>query len=293
MSNNGTIIATDRQTDIKSPLNYTGGKFKLLPQILPLFPDNINTFVDLFAGGCNVGVNVKANGIVCNDIESHVISLMQELSKLSSKEALRILKETIDTYKLSKTNEDGFKRIRTDYNTGANDWHMFYAMVTNAFNYQIRFNNEGQYNMPFGRDRSCFNPTLEKRFIEFVDRLKELNITFTNKDFKELKIDRLNSNDLVYCDPPYLVTCASYNEKDGWNEQHEKELLLLLDKLNEDNVKFALSNVFENKGKSNDILKEWSKKYNIHYLNNTYGNCNYHAKDKSKDSTIEVLITNY
>ena len=54
-----------------------------------------------------------------------------------------------------------------------------------------------------------------------------------------------------------------------------------------------MSNVLEHKGKSNDILKEWSKKYNIHYLNNTYGNCNYHTKDKSKDSTIEVLITNY
>jgi len=54
-----------------------------------------------------------------------------------------------------------------------------------------------------------------------------------------------------------------------------------------------LSNVLENKGKSNDILKEWSKKYNINHLNNTYGNCNYHAKDKSTSGTDEVLITNY
>ena len=76
-------------------------------------------------------------------------------------------------------------------------------------------------------------------------------------------------------------------------ETKEKELLELLDKLNEKGIRFALSNVLEHKGKSNDILKEWSKKYNIHYLNNTYGNCNYHTKDKSKDSTIEVLITNY
>lgn len=36
---------------IKSPLNYTGGKFKLLPQILPLMPDDIENFVDLFCGG--------------------------------------------------------------------------------------------------------------------------------------------------------------------------------------------------------------------------------------------------
>lgn len=283
----------DKNELVKSPLNYTGGKFKLLPQILPLFPDNIDTFVDLFAGGCNVGINVKANKVICNDIENHVIELMQELSKLSSEDALKILKETINTYGLSKTNEEGFKKIREDYNNGSKTWDMFYAMVTNAFNYQIRFSKIGNYNMPFGRDRSCFNPTLEKRFIQFVDKLKELNIEFRNEDFKELDINSLSEDSLVYCDPPYLVTCASYNEKDGWNETHEKELLSLLDNLHSNNIKFALSNVLENKGKSNDILKEWAKKYNIHYLNNTYGNCNYHAKDKSKNSTIEVLITNY
>ena len=33
---------------VKSPLNYTGGKYKLLPQIVPLFPEGIDTFVDLF-----------------------------------------------------------------------------------------------------------------------------------------------------------------------------------------------------------------------------------------------------
>jgi hypothetical protein len=36
---------------VKSPLNYTGGKYKLLPQLLELFPKQVNTFVDLFAGG--------------------------------------------------------------------------------------------------------------------------------------------------------------------------------------------------------------------------------------------------
>ena len=67
----------------------------------------------------------------------------------------------------------------------------------------------------------------------------------------------------------------------------------LLDKANEKGIKFALSNVLENKGKANDILKEWSKKYNVIHLNNSYGNCNYHAKDKTNNGTDEVLIINY
>lgn len=52
---------------ISSPLNYIGGKYKLLPQILPLFPDNINVFFDLFCGGANVGINANAKTIVFND----------------------------------------------------------------------------------------------------------------------------------------------------------------------------------------------------------------------------------
>ena len=278
---------------IKSPLNYVGGKFKLLPQILPLFPNNINTFYDMFCGGCNVGVNIKANKIICNDKEQVVINLMNDWKQINSNQALKLLEETINKYKLSKTNEEGFKNIRNDYNRGEQSWHMFYAMLTNAFNYQIRFNKNGEYNMPFGRNRSYFNPTLKSRFIKFIDRLNNINIEFLNKDFRYLEPKELNDKDFVYFDPPYLVTCAAYNEKDGWNQQDDIDLMNLCDRLNDNNVKFAISNVFENKGKSNDMLKEWSNKYNVYHLNNTYANCNYHTKDKSKNNTDEVLITNY
>ena len=278
---------------IKSPLNYVGGKFKLLPQILPLFPNNINTFYDMFCGGCNVGVNIKANKIVCNDKEQVVINLMNNWKQINSNQALKLLEETIYKYKLSKTNEEGFKNIRNDYNRGEKSWYMFYAMLTNAFNYQIRFNKNGEYNMPFGRNRSYFNPTLKSRFVKFINRLNNINIEFLNKDFRYLEPKELNDKDFVYFDPPYLVTCATYNEKDGWNQQNDIDLMNLCDRLNDNNVKFAISNVFENKGKSNDMLKEWSNKYNVYHLNNTYANCNYHTKDKSKNNTDEVLITNY
>ena len=278
---------------IKSPLNYTGGKYKLLPQILPYFPNDINTFIDLFAGGCNVGINIKAKNIICNDSNKVVIDLMNNWNRLNSEQALKILEQTINKYNLSKTNEEGFKNIRQDYNDGNKSWNIFYAMLTNAFNYQIRFSKQGNYNMPFGRNRSSFNPTLKKNFIKYIDKLNNINISFTNEDFRDVKMDNLNNNDFVYCDPPYLISCASYNEQDGWNKDCEKDLLNLLDSLNNKGIKFALSNVLENKGKSNDILKDWCKKYNTIHLNNTYGNCNYHAKDKSSNNTDEVLIINY
>ena len=47
------------KTIIRSPLNYTGNKYQLFPQISPYFPTEIDTMVDLFCGGATVGLNTK------------------------------------------------------------------------------------------------------------------------------------------------------------------------------------------------------------------------------------------
>lgn len=77
---------------IQSPLNYTGGKYKLLPQILPFFPENINCFVDLFCGGCNVGINVHAKKYVYNDSCEPLINLYSVMQTLEPACFLKKLK---------------------------------------------------------------------------------------------------------------------------------------------------------------------------------------------------------
>lgn len=283
---------------IKSPMNYTGGKYKLLPQILPLFPTEINTFVDLFTGGGNIAVNVNANKIIANDFEPHIIGIYKTFQKYEIEELIKTIEVAIQAFGLTIENADNFNNFRVYYNKHIEDGYSFimpimlYVLICYSFNHQFRFNSKGEFNMPFGKNRSQWNDTMKKNLINFHKAITEKNIIFTNKDFNELKIDKLSSNDFVYCDPPYLITCATYNEKDGWNENSERKLLELLDKLNSQSVKFALSNVLFSKGKTNDILIEWSKKYNVHHLDYTYQNCNYHTKDK-ESKPDEVLITNY
>ena len=285
-------------TYIKSPMNYTGGKYKLLPQILPLFPTEINTFVDLFTGGGNIAVNVNANKIIANDFEPHIIHIYKTFQKYEIEELIKTIELAIQRFGLTIENADNFNKFREYYNKHIEDGYSFimpimlYVLICYSFNHQFRFNSKGEFNMPFGKNRSQWNDTMKKNLINFHKAIIEKNIIFTNKNFNELKVDKLTPNDFVYCDPPYLITCATYNEKDGWNETHEKELLELLDNLNTQNIKFALSNVLFSKGKTNDMLIEWSKKYNVHHLDYTYQNCNYHTKDKNSKPD-EVLITNY
>ena len=290
---------------VKSPMNYTGGKYKLLPQILPFFPSGINTFVDLFTGGGNIAVNVDANKIIANDNEKHVIGIYNVFQDYECVDNLiYVIEHIIKSYGLTIDNAEAFNRLRKDYNRyklngtpKGEDYPynlniMLYVLICYSFNHQFRFNSKGEFNMPFGKNRSQWNDTMKKNLINFHKSIKDKNIMFLNNDFRGLKVDKLNENDFVYCDPPYLITCATYNEKDGWNEKCEKDLFDLLDRLNSQGVKFALSNVMFSKGKTNDLLFEWSEKYNVHHLDYTYQNCNYHTKDK-ETKPDEVLVTNY
>lgn len=299
----------------RSPINYTGGKYKLLPQILPFFPERIETFVDLFCGGCDVGINVSAKKHVYNDCSEPLIGLYKTVKRLSNEEFLKKVCEIIEKYQLSQSAQKGYGfyecessaglseynkphylKLRDDFNarTVKDDSYYvtFYVLIVYAFNNQIRFNSSGKYNLPVGK--RDFNKHMEEKLLQYAKIIKKQDSIFECRDFRNFDCKELSENDFVYADPPYLITCAAYNEKNGWTEKDECDLLDLLDYLDSRNTKFALSNVTESKGKKNHILQKWlksRKKYKIANLNYSYKNSNYQRKNK-ESQTKEVLITN-
>lgn len=283
---------------IKSPLNYIGGKFKLLPQIIPLFPKNIHCFVDLFTGGCNVGINVSADKICCNDNLTFLVDMYQTFQRLPTEDVLCHIQQQIQKFDLSLTNKEGYMRLREKYNSNRNPLDLF-VLIAYSFNHQIRFNSRHEFNNPFGFERSCFNEVMEKNLLFFLEKLHRSDITFTNLDFTEFNFSDLGENDFVYCDPPYLITSGTYNDGKrgftGWSEVEEEKLLVILDQLDKQGVSFALSNVLRHKGKENELLLRWLnlKNYSVFPLRMTYSNSNYHTRDRNRDASTEVLITNY
>ena len=305
---------------IQSPLNYTGGKYKLLPQILPLFPPNPRVFVDLFCGGCNVGLNAPAERGVYNDLNRDLLGLYQTLKELDGDTVLAGVYEIIRQYRLSLAsrygyahygcdssrglgdyNRAGYLRLREDYNrrraAGLDDHPtriMLYVLIVYAFNNQIRFNARGEFNLPVGK--RDFNSRMEEKLLAFMGRLRAQACTFTSLDFRDFDTTPLTGEDFVYADPPYLITCATYNEKGGWNEALETALLDFLDRLHARGVPFALSNVLRSKGRENALLLSWLEEHRGVYravpLRYSYANSNYQTKDRTSPSE-EVLIINY
>lgn len=279
----------------KSPLNYVGGKYKILPQILQYFPENIDIMVDLFAGGCDVCCNVSANKIYANDINKYIIEIYQKIQEMTIEDILSYIDDTIKLSNLSINNGEAFLVFREKYNKTVNKNPLdLYILMCYAFNYQCRFNNKHEFNSSFGKNRSSFNSAIRNNLIKFHKNIKE--IEFSALNFIDFDTSILKENDFLYADPPYLISTGYYNDGkrgfEGWSKNDDILLFELLDNLNDRGVKFALSNVMEHKGIRNENLIKWVEKYKIQYIKFDYKNSSYHGKNIDK-KTIEVLITNY
>jgi DNA adenine methylase len=127
-------------------------------------------------------------------------------------------------------------------------------------------------------------------FVKTVGRLKE--VEFSTKSFQDFDFNVLSSGDFLYADPPYLISCATYNT--GWGESDEHTLYGILTDLDKKGIKFALSNVSEHKGQINDILLKWvaDNGYHLYDIDFNYDNCNYHGQNTDKP-TREIIVTNY
>ncbi|MDR0972012.1 MAG: Dam family site-specific DNA-(adenine-N6)-methyltransferase [Bacteroidales bacterium] len=295
----------------RSPLFYVGDKYKLIKEIRQYFPSTINRFFEPFVGGGSVFLNVDANKYFLNDIDRHVIELHKFLCSYINRENdfFELISSIIKKYNLSfsfkedivpnelklkykKTyyahfNRNGFKELKNDYNN-AKDKNLakLYILLIYGFNRMLRFNSLDEYNLPVGNvdfNKNVYN-ALHNYFI--INKHNEIN--WSNLDFKEyINSIKWKKDDFVYLDPPYLITFSEYNKY--WNIHLEKELLSTLDKLNDKNVNFAISNVVNYKGKINDVFFNWAEKYNKYTITSNY--INYH--DNSIKNFTEVLVTNY
>ena len=134
---------------IKGFIPYTGNKYKLLNQIIPLF-SKAHTFVDLFCGSGCVGINVleKYDKVVFND-KYHIYRLLRWIKDNKLEALIKDINNYIGIFKLSNANKDGYYQLRDMYKTLKMDIFL-YLLICHSFNNQIRFNSKGEFNLPFG-----------------------------------------------------------------------------------------------------------------------------------------------
>lgn len=295
-----------------SPIFYMGNKYKLLKYIIPLFPKNCDVFVDGFGGSAVVSINYKGkNKTIYNEYNPNIYNLVK-LFKDNNFDVLdEYIQNTVDKYDLKTgkkrknfDSEDAFledmnlkkeryNKFRAQYNgaIGGRKYLDLYILSIFSCNHLIRFNTKDEFNASFGGVNGGYNNNLKNKIKDGIEGLK--GIELLNKDFFDLDFSVLSKNSFVYVDPPYLNTTAVYNEKrayGGWNIDSDYRLFKVLEELNNRGIKWGFSNVFINRGISNDHLIKWCEDndWNVLHLQR-----NYNPFSRGNSNNDEVYIYNY
>jgi DNA adenine methylase Dam len=279
---------------IETPFNYTGSKFKLLEQLLPVFDYSKPYFVDLFTGGGSIYTNVidKYQKVIANDIISDLIGIHKNLTMDDT-----IILETKELCP-GKNNAPGFTELRNSYNENPTPSKLW-ALLLSSTNNMMRFNQKFKYNQTYG-DRG-WNANTDKKVESFVNHIRQYkdNIRFTSKPFDQIEIS--SDKIMFYCDPPYgriknedgtigkkQISEAGYNA--FWKEDDDKKLYEYLLKINEKGSSFMVSGVLNHDGNTCWMLdKLISDGFKYKELNFDYNK----VSRKGAKETTEVIIYNY
>lgn len=286
---------------LRSPIPYMGNKYKLLKDLIPLFPKECDVFIDLFGGSGTVSMNYQGKTkTVYNEFNHNIVELVKVMVNNKPNELDKYWKEKINQYNLptESTKEkdiylartDNYNKMREDYNKSEiRDYRDLYLLSCYSINHLIRFNSNSEFNASSGIVN--YNDSNYQRVKDMNDVFKDVEIW--EKDALTLDLTEFDKDTFIYCDCPYLNTEAVYNEKrafGGWNIESDYKLFELLEKANQKGIKWGLSNVFINRGKENTHLIEWCKRNNwkVYHLDR-----NYNPFSRGNSNNDEVYICNY
>ena len=181
----------------------------MIPYLAPLWQQHSSRrYVEPFCGGLAAPLGLRPKRAVLNDINPHLINFYTHLQ--------RGLETTIKM----KNEETLFYRHRSRFNQLIKDgeWQsaeaaqLFYYLNRTCFNGLCRFNQSGEFNVPFGSHKSINYATNFSQFQSVFE-----NWSFTNSDIESLPV---RPADFIYADPPYDVEFTTYSAGGfSWDDQ--------------------------------------------------------------------------
>jgi adenine-specific DNA-methyltransferase len=273
----------------ESPLNYIGSKSLIIPLIKEQLPANITGFIDVFAGGLNVGININANKVLYNDINCFSKQLVESFRIFDTYDYLMYVKKIIKKFGLKAGNRKAYCKARDYYNSlpeKRKDIRLLFTVIMYGYQQQLRFNSAHEFNNPVGM--RWMNDCVIEKIVSFSRALKNKKVKFRCGDFYDT-IKKVTPDMFVYMDPPYRLTNGSYNDGkrgfEGWTINHERKMRDYADALDKKGIHFMISYVLAYAGKNNNELKRWccEQRYNIIEV----------GAVPRRRPRKEVLITNY
>lgn len=231
---------------MKPFLKWAGNKYPIIDRIRTLLPQNVDLskvrLIEPFAGAAAVYLNTDFGQTMLSDANEDLINVYCYLQK-EGECFIRFAKQffTPDNnhasiyYHWRETfNNTSDKRLKAA---------LFLYLNRHGYNGLCRYNNRGQYNVPFGRYQQPYFPQVELE--AFHKKSNECESIFVSQDFRET-MAQAKPGDVVYCDPPYVPISQTANftsySRLNFTQEDQKDLAALAKELSEKGVFIIISN---------------------------------------------------
>lgn len=278
------------------PIKSQGIKTKLVPWINDLI---LRSGIDLrkanwiepFFGTGVVGFNAPIRGRhIVGDTNPHIINFYKgvQSGKITEWNMRQYLEREGD---LLATAANGgyahYRLVRDRFNAEGSPFD-FIFLSRAGFNGMMRFNKNGEWNIPFCKKTERFAPAYITKICNQVANVSRIikrgNWQFNNVSFLET-IRKATESDIIYCDPPYFGRYADYYN--GWTEEDEEHLFFALEHTR---AKFILSTWHHNEFRENETMSRLWSMYNVETQSHFYHNG---GNIENRHSMVEALVFNF
>lgn len=284
------------KTIIIPPIKSQGIKTKLVPWINNLIlRSDIDiqhaNWIEPFLGTGIVAFNTPICGKrILGDTNPHIINFYKEVKDGTiTPYKMRAYLEKANKLFLS-SEENGYayyRQVRESFNQYHSPYD-FIVLSRSGFNGMMRFNKQGEWNVPFCKKANRFSPAYITKICNQLQKVQEEMLyhkwELYNEPFTET-IQKAQVGDLIYCDPPYYGRYTDYYN--GWEEKEEKALY---DALKRTPAYFILSTWHHNEYRENKMIKQIWREYNIETRKHFYHNGGH---IENRHAMVEALIFNF
>lgn len=220
-------------------LKYRGGKSREIIKFEQYIPHNFDTYIEPFLGGGAVYFHLEPQSAIINDINEKLISFylnvrndfdimrvqldyLQSIYEANQRRFRELKGDTSE--RVENRNEELYYSIRDMYNGKIPsvylDGVLYYFINKTAYSGMIRYNQNGEYNVPFGHYPNFNTKIITDEHSALLQRAQIHHL-----DYEEI-FQMATANDFMFLDPPYDCIFNDYGNIDMMNgfdeEQHRR-----------------------------------------------------------------------
>ena len=217
-------------------LKYRGGKSREIPRFLQYIPDDFDRYIEPFFGGGAVYFYLEPDNAILNDVNDRLMTFYAQLRNQyplmrrqldeiqttyeQNQAAFREVKARTPDERVPNANEGLYYRMRDLFNHPDDtylDGVVYFFINKTAYSGMIRYNNDGEYNVPFGRYQNLNTRLITQQHSDLLQGADLFNL-----DYRQI-FDMAQEEDFVFLDPPYDCVFNDYGNIDLMNGFDEAE----------------------------------------------------------------------